>query len=76
MTIRWRNIAGIFLLVIATVLLIKNYADIRAFLMEMEYMGRGRVEDRTRGMIAFSFVLLGYLAAVRIFVSNNSNDKK
>ena len=75
MVIKWSNIVALVLLLGAAALAIKHGGQIGAFLVTMQNIGPGHsVEEQTIGLIAFGLILVGILAAVKLF--QNHNDKR
>jgi len=65
--IRWSGVITLLLAIFVLVVLLRYGADIRAFLSSMTDIGPGhRPEDKTLGFIAFSMVLIGIVALVKI----------
>ncbi len=72
MEIKWHNLIALALIVFAIVVVLKTPNDLLAFLGSIDEIATGdSAEDWTRGLIAFGFVLLPIVAAVKILVDRN-----
>ena len=74
MKVLWGRVTASIFALIALVIALSNYRDIRAFLASMQYVDDPYQEpDCALGMIAFSLVGVLIVALVRILTSSGSS---
>lgn len=72
MEIKWHNLIALALIVFAIVVVVKTPNELFAFLSSVDKIATGEsANEWTRGLIAFGFVLLPIVAAVKILVERD-----